>query len=59
MFESALDKSQTFSHTKHSLISVFSFIDAENDYEDLTSGQTARAIYDYQGGMILLHIFLF
>lgn len=23
---------------------------ADNDYEDLSSDQTARAIYDYQGG---------
>lgn len=38
------------------LILVFSFIDAEHDYEDLTKGQTARAIYDYQGGMNLLFI---
>uniref|UniRef100_A0A7N6BSH9 SH3 domain-containing protein n=1 Tax=Anabas testudineus TaxID=64144 RepID=A0A7N6BSH9_ANATE len=39
---------QTFSNMKL-LMLVFSFIDAEHDYEDLTKGQTARAIYDYQG----------
>uniref|UniRef100_A0A7N6BA21 SH3 domain-containing protein n=1 Tax=Anabas testudineus TaxID=64144 RepID=A0A7N6BA21_ANATE len=48
VFESAALKSQTFSNMKL-LMLVFSFIDAEHDYEDLTKGQTARAIYDYQG----------
>lgn len=31
----------------------------ENDYEDLMGGKTARAIYDYQGGMKPLHILTF
>lgn len=38
---------------KHTHVAVFS--SADNDYEDLTSGQRAVAIYDYEGGVTIFY----
>lgn len=49
-------KRQTFSHMKYS-IHLFSFTAV--DYEDMSCGVKAVALYDYQGGMTFLFLFFF